>query len=817
MKKVLSLVLAFAMILGSFGFVFASQFPDVEDTEYYSEAVNVLSGFGVIGGFPDGTFKPEKEVTRAEMATMVVNALGMTVSGKSDTKFSDVPASHWASGFIAYATSVGFVAGYPDGTFKPEDPVTYDQALTMIVAALGYQSEALPGSWPGNFVNKAQGLGILDTCKTTGTANAPREDVACFLYDALDQPIGYTDKDGAWHANIGPKNPITGVYEDDTMYVRLGAEEYDGGNGAGAPFVVEGDEEALIDMSKYFGAYVIAYASKDDADTIVAIKEVLSEFVTGEVTAAGDAIEGDTDYKIPTPTSAQSTDFKYFDNGDVVKKAYAAATGSDAVFAVKKSGNKISEIYSVQVWTPIATFRAGSDVQEILEDDQTLNTYSFVLDDDDAIDESEFIMLGKSSLADLAEDDIITIYLDSASKIAKLEVSTEKIEGTITKINTKGDVYTIAGTDYDVATGAYLASAKATGLQPEAEGTFFLNYAGEIAAYDETKSTTKNYGVVLTSGKQGGIYAGDETPYIKIFMADGNAADFTAESDIFVNGAKTATTIAYDTTAGEENRWMIPTALVAGTVVEYEVDSDNVLVGLTTLTTNLLGSATKFDANGVINGYAVTADTVIFSYTGTAAGDEKVAKNYSVLTAEDVKSNDVASLVGGEDDGDLTAVMVTGVEESSKIYAIFASEDGKDANGKLWTALYDGDVKTLTLASTLAPTPYTTSAGVSLYTLTFDGDTVKKISTPITAADVPATINVYTTSPAAKLEVNGATFKLAGTNYSLAEDAAVYIYDESDKKWSKGKLSNVKYNYLEIIGTGSATDEEYDIVIVTKD
>ena len=93
MKKVLSLVLAFAMILGSFGFVFASDFSDVKDTEYYSEPVNVLSGLGVIAGFPDGTFKPGDNVTRAQMATMITAALGIPVKGSGATGFSDVPAS----------------------------------------------------------------------------------------------------------------------------------------------------------------------------------------------------------------------------------------------------------------------------------------------------------------------------------------------------------------------------------------------------------------------------------------------------------------------------------------------------------------------------------------------------------------------------------------------------------------------------------------------------------------------------------------------------------------------------------------------------
>ena len=798
MKKVLSLVLAFAMILGSFGFVFASQFPDVSDTEYYSEPVNVLSGFGVIGGFPDGTFGPEKEVTRAQMATMIVNTLGMNVSGQSDTKFSDVPKSHWASGFIAYATSVGFVAGYPDGTFKPDQQVTYDQALTMIVAALGYKAESLPGSWPGNFVNKAQGLGILDTCKTTGTTNAPRQDIACFLYDALGCAIGYTDKDGTWHANDANGDG----FGDDSMYVRLGARPYDGGNGAGQPFVVEGDEDAVIDMDKYFGAYVTAYANKDDDTKIVAIKEVLSEFIEGKVNTALDTIKGEESYKITSSTTQVMPDFRYFLNGDVTSgKNFTSTTDKTMIFAVKLSGNKIAEVYSAQEWTAAGTFRAGEDVQEELEDDKTLNggTYSFVLEDKEIV-ESEFIMAGKSALADLAEDDIITVYLDKNTKVAKLEVSTEKVEGAITKINKAGDVYTIGGTDYDVAKGAYLASTKASGLQPEAEGTFFLNYAGEIAAYDETKDTTKNYAIVLDMGKDTGRY-GTSDFYLKAFLADGTEKEFA------VDDSKLTTFIT-----GSPAAW---TGLTAGDVVEYEIDSDEVVVGLKVLTdvnekTTPAPATYKFDANGVYSSKAVKADTVIFSYTGTAAGDEKKASNYSVIKLDDVKGNSFTTLVGGVDSGDFTAIKVTGVQESSKVYAIFVSEDGKNADGKLWTALYDGEVKELTLDKTLAPTPYATGSAAKLYTLTFSGNLVKSI--PAAGAT-----NSYTTTPAAKLEVSGNTFKLSGSNFSLAEDVAVYIYDESDETWTKGKLGNVKYNYMELIGTDSATDEEYDIVLVTKD
>jgi hypothetical protein len=283
--------------------------------------------------------------------------------------------------------------------------------------------------------------------------------------------------------------------------------------------------------------------------------------------------------------------------------------------------------------------------------------------------------------------------------------------------------------------------------------------------------------------------------YLKMFLADGTEKEFAADEDDM-------------TTAGfiAASAW---TGLKAGDVVEYEIDSDEIVVGLTLLTTTK--PAGEFDANGVVSGTKATADTVIFSYTGTVAADAKVAKNYSVLSADDVKGKEFKTLIGGIKSGDFTAIKVTGVEESTKTYAIFVSEDGKDANGKIWTALYDGEVKELNMDKTLAPTTYATGSAAPLYTLTFSGDLVKSVAAPTTP------INSFTTTPGAKLSVSGNTFKLSGVNFSLAEDAVVYIYDESDKEWTKGKLSNIKYNYMELIGTGSGTDEEYDIVLVTKD
>ena len=109
MKKVLSFVLVLSMILGSFGMAFAAAPSDVVGKDY-EDAVNVLMELGVVEGYKDGTYRPEKVVTRAEMATLIIKALGLNDYAVGKSGFSDM-AGHWADAYVAYAASLGFISG----------------------------------------------------------------------------------------------------------------------------------------------------------------------------------------------------------------------------------------------------------------------------------------------------------------------------------------------------------------------------------------------------------------------------------------------------------------------------------------------------------------------------------------------------------------------------------------------------------------------------------------------------------------------------------------------------------------------------------
>ena len=108
----------------------ARTFADVPMNQWYANAVTTLAGMGVINGYPDGTFKPDAPITRAEFVIMAMNF------AKADKgtacSFADVPENMWYYSAIAGATENGWISGYPDGTFGPDRNITRAEVTSVI-------------------------------------------------------------------------------------------------------------------------------------------------------------------------------------------------------------------------------------------------------------------------------------------------------------------------------------------------------------------------------------------------------------------------------------------------------------------------------------------------------------------------------------------------------------------------------------------------------------------------------------------------------------------------------------------------------------
>lgn len=112
----------------------AKSFSDVPESKWYAEAVGVISGLGIVSGYPDGTFRPDKFITRAEFVKM---AAGFDTLTEGEASFRDVKADSWAAPYIASASEKGWISGFSDNTFRPGDLITRAQAVTVLNHMLG--------------------------------------------------------------------------------------------------------------------------------------------------------------------------------------------------------------------------------------------------------------------------------------------------------------------------------------------------------------------------------------------------------------------------------------------------------------------------------------------------------------------------------------------------------------------------------------------------------------------------------------------------------------------------------------------------------
>lgn len=191
LTRVLALVLTFAMMISTVAM--AATFTDIEEGSTYAEATAVLSDLGILYGYEDGTFGADKVITRAEVVAVINRLQGLSDAAKAAggaTQYTDVPSTEWYAGDVNLATQMGIISGDGNGLFRPNDQVKYEEAVKMVVAALGYNQEYVlkRGGWPTGYLVIATEAGVSKGLSTGAGEPAYRGIVAKLAYNALTAP-----------------------------------------------------------------------------------------------------------------------------------------------------------------------------------------------------------------------------------------------------------------------------------------------------------------------------------------------------------------------------------------------------------------------------------------------------------------------------------------------------------------------------------------------------------------------------------------------------------------------------------------------------
>lgn len=208
----------------------AANFTDTR-THWARPFIEALADKQIIAGFPDGTFKPDAPVTRAQFAAIVKNAFTSN-QVRVARGFNDVAAKYWAAAAINKTYETGFMSGYPDNTFKPEQQIPKVQALVSLSSGLNYTPTGATATTLANFRDSGE---IPDYAKTgvaaatersvvvnypnvnflSPNATATRADVAAYIYQALVNqgklaPIATSEGANSYIARI-TASPTTGT------------------------------------------------------------------------------------------------------------------------------------------------------------------------------------------------------------------------------------------------------------------------------------------------------------------------------------------------------------------------------------------------------------------------------------------------------------------------------------------------------------------------------------------------------------------------------------------------------------------------------
>lgn len=728
MKKFIGLLLALCMTFTmSIG---VGAYSDVEKGTYVSEAVSILSNLGILDGFEDGSFMPGTDVTRAQMAKIVCHTLGYHDLDKQSTDFTDVPSSHWASGYIAMAQNLEIVNGFGDGTFKPEDTVSYEQAIKMIVCALGYEPMAQArGGWYNGYLNAASTLNI--TKNTGGVINTPasRQTVACLVYNALD--VQLMDQE-TWNSNgedeygktdetilskylevkkyegiVSAVPYMNNLDDDDTITLSEASYEYyiKGTKQSSSKDTVIANSELVDNANSYLGKRVVAYIGEDDYsdETIFAIAEAKNtnnDFVLN-ISKIEDIADDEVIYtddrgrreEIDIDDLVIYENFKEVDEIDTDKSGIIT-------FISNNTDNK----YDVAI---VTAYTAEGVIEDIDEFDGVYSFSVFTGDIEDIDTEDEDVEVsiikdGKVVNADaLAVGDTVST-VDLGDRLVYY-VSSKVIEGTVDSMY--DDKYEIDGEDY-VVSNFYGADIDFI------DGVFYLNVDGEIAYHDEVSSSNRKYGLVTAVGATTGINSGYEA---EVVLANGTRDIYKFNSKVRYNGknitdakiagifatalgdtyseAGLASTIC-EITIKNNKITRIDSIKAEGKATDKEYDEENMTYG-----------KFQFDDNTIVFSIDILADDDIdvsvgkvTDYMVDGEGEEQI------LYAYDNRYNDAVSVVVGfnmtdviADDSDAViiskvshkryedddAIAIEGIQGGVEVEYILYDEYGVDDADKL--------------------------------------------------------------------------------------------------------------------------------------
>lgn len=522
-----------------------SELTDIDQNSAVGKAVSRLVSNGIIDGYEDKTYRPDNTITRAEFSKVIATFLGLGNIGTDTlaTGFPDVDGpNHWSKKYVKLAVDKGIVLGYPDGTFGPDKPVSYAESVKMIVCALNYGQTAMerqiPGTpWYTGYIAQAGELGVLDGVSVNSQEEpASRGTVALLINNALDAEVATVTKTStgtvitsssgktAQESYLGSKE-ITGVVTkceqtsitDGTTTGKLRVITILTGNKEKTYKVQEN-----VDPYSLLGYNVKAYVDNDYSGEYDYLKSIQKSNRNVVTTVKAADIDTVTDNSISfwesgstkKTTITLNADVSVIYNGKFLGRAGSGYTKNDfdiksgSLVLVSNDGDKKPDVVFINDAKVMAVSSMGKDSAT-----KQKKIYSLYTSDSILIPTSgtsvKIINKGKEvdpeSSFTLSKYDIVNLYESKDGDVFRLIVTRDKISGRVAESDDK--YITLKDKRYDFAYN-YIEYGKKPAITVGSNITAYLDENGEIAALEATSSSdeTSTYaGFIITADRGKGV------------------------------------------------------------------------------------------------------------------------------------------------------------------------------------------------------------------------------------------------------------------------------------------------------------------------
>lgn len=520
-RKSVCVLLTMVLICGICGMGVISS---AEDAKYESE-VSLLVGLGIMEGAGGGQLNLDKEVTRAEFAAMIFRLLDLDEVAYG-AAFRDVTSNHWAFQYIQTVAAQGYIKGDTDGRFRPEESISTEEAVKVLVSVLGYTYPAEEaGGYPAGYLATGVNIGVLRGVTIAQGKFLTRGEIACMIANSLNiklmKQFGYGD------------NLSYGVSSDSTIltdYLHITdirgsvrANHWvnlDGEYELTEEQVVIGDKLYYIgetDIAEQIGYSVHAYVRLDSSDPVQTVlyytllpnqsTKVISSKDISDATTAERFVytDGNRTREVDIPqdvTMIWNGKARFAFDAETLRPLSGSVTlvmdgGKLAMLRVSSYESRV--VQSISESTKSIYYKNNA-LPTSLEDPEIF--YSIVKKD------------RKAWLSDLEENDIVSIAQSEDGKLIEIIVSNETMNGTITMVT--DDKYAVDGMSYPVS--PYYSGKK---LDLGKQGTFYFDIFGEIVYADYT-SAGKEYAYLLAKA-----YRNELTPVLifKILTMSGKVEE----------------------------------------------------------------------------------------------------------------------------------------------------------------------------------------------------------------------------------------------------------------------------------------------------